>query len=118
MFKILAGDYGNPPENFVWILGIFDITPSEEAELINFNQKSYRSDLISVANDITKIELLKEEDIGKDKKGEALWACGGELIGGNENEVVLLFETRVGTKFIAKADLKSYQKILDQSNYC
>ena len=41
MFKILAGDYGNPPEDFIWILGAFDITPSVDAELIHFNPVSY-----------------------------------------------------------------------------
>ncbi len=32
-------------------------------------------------------------------------------------EVIFLIETRVGNKFIAKADKKSYRRILDQSNY-
>ena len=32
-------------------------------------------------------------------------------------EVIFLIETRVGNKFIAKADEKSYQRILVQSNY-
>jgi len=128
MFEILAGDYGNPPEHFIWIFGTFDITPSDEAELINFNQKSGTSDLISVAQDITKVELLTEEDFDKDKTGTALWALGGAVLSGplgfaggllsvNKKEVVFLIETRVGNKLIAKADEKSYRKILDQSNY-
>ena len=117
MFKILAGDYGNPPEDFTWIFGIFDITPSDEAELINFNQKLYTSDLISVANDISKVELLKEEDIAVGKKGEPLCAFGRELLVLNKKEVVFLIETKVGNKFIAKADEQSYLRILDQSNY-
>ena len=117
MFKILAGDYGNPPEDFIWILGVFDITPSVDAELIYFNQKLDTSDLISVANDISKVELLKEEDIALGKKGEALCAFSGELLAVKKMEVIFLIETRVGNKFIAKADEKSYRRILDQSNY-
>ena len=100
MFKILDGDYGNPPERCIWTLGTFDITPSEEAELINFNNRSDASDLVSVANDLTKIEFLKEKDFGKAKK-----------------EVVFMISTRVGNKFIARADKKSYLRILEQSNY-
>ena len=80
MFKILAGDYGNPPEDFIWILGAFDITPSVDAELIHFNQKLDTSDLISVANDISKVELLKEEDIALGEKCEALFAFSRELL--------------------------------------
>ena len=117
MFEILAGDYGNPPEDFIWILGTFDITPSVDAELIHFNQKLDTSDLISVANDISKVELLKEEDIALGKKGEALCAFSGELLAVKKMEVIFLIETRVGNKFIAKADEKSYRRILDQSNY-
>ena len=118
MFEILAGDYGNPPDHVTWIFGTLDITPSEEVELINFNQKVDESDLISLANDITRVELLKEKDIAKEKKGEDLLAFVGELLVGTENEVVFLIETRVGNKFIATADIKSYRKILDQSNCC
>ena len=117
MFKILAGDYGNPPEDFIWILGVIDITPSVDAELIHFNQKLDTSDLISVANDISKVELIKEEDIALGKKGEALCAFSGELLAVKKMEVIFLIETRVGNKFIAKADEKSYRRILDQSNY-
>ena len=128
MFKILAGDYGNPPKSETWLFGQFIITPSDEVELSNFNCKNGADDQIFIDKDITKIQILKEEDFGKDKKGAALWALGGAvlagplglaggLLAGNKKEVVILIETRVGNKFIAKADEKSYRRILDQSNY-
>ena len=85
--------------------------------LIYFNQKLDTSDLISVANDISKVELLKEEDIALGKKGEALCAFSGELLAVKKMEVIFLIETRVGNKFIAKADENSYRRILNQSNY-
>jgi len=127
MFKILAGDYGNPPKSHSWLLGQFIITPSDEVELSNFNFKNGEDDQIFIDKDITKIQILKEEDLGKDKDSAAFYAVtgvllagplglAGGLLAGNKKEVVFLVETRVGNKFIAKADEKSYRKILDKSN--
>ena len=43
MFKILAGDYGNPPKSETWLFGQFLITPSDEVELLISIGKSPQS---------------------------------------------------------------------------
>ena len=74
-----------------------------------------------------KIETIKEEDFGKDKKRAALFAIGGAslfaplglaggFLVGNKKEIILLIETTVGNKFLARADEKSYQKLVKQTN--
>jgi len=127
MFRIISGDYGTPPTSCTWLWGSLIIQPSNECNLEKFNNKQSGQDHIDIAKDITKIETVKEEDFGKDKKGAALLAIGGAVLfgplglaggflGGNKKEIILLIETKVGNKFLAKADEKSYRKIVDKSN--
>ena len=128
MFKVLAGDYRNPPSGASWFFGQFILTPSDDVKLSNFNNEHVSgTDYISLDTDIAKVKLLSKEDLGKDKDSAAFYAVtgvllagplglAGGLLAGNKNEVVLLVETRVGNKFIMKTDEKGYRKILDKSN--
>ena len=86
-------------------------------------------DIIDPSKHITKIEKISEENIGKNKWMESFLAVGGvaeygpagALLGNvvkNKKEILFMVQTKVGNTFIAKADEKSYRKILNQSNYC
>ena len=128
MFKILAGDYGNPPKDSELFGELIIITQSDDVKVSNFNnQQVSGTDYISLTRDIVKVKLLSKEDLGKAKDTAAFYAVTGFLLAGplglaggflagNKNEVVLLVETRVGNKFIMKTDEKGYRKILDKTN--
>ncbi len=40
----------------------------------------------------------------------------GGFLGGNKKEIILLIETKVGNKFLARADEKGYEKFVKQTN--
>jgi hypothetical protein len=127
MFKILAGDYGNPPKDSELFGELIIITQSDDVKVSNFNnQQVSGTDYISLTRDIVKVKLLSKEDLGKAKDTAAFYAVTGFLLAGplglaggflagNKNEFILLVETRVGNKFILKTDKKVYRKILDKS---
>ena len=77
MFEILAGDYGNPPDrvDFNHFLGIatLSIRPKDFDNLNGFNNKvndvnSWTGgfvDTINKAEDVTKIEIVNEQNIDR-----------------------------------------------------
>ena len=132
MFEVLAGDYGNPPQDSDFGFGGINISPAPSLKLEKFNEKMTTfgriDDIINPSKHITKIEKLNEENIGKNKWMETFLAVGGVaeygpaggLLGNvvkNKKEILFMVQTKVGNTFIAKADEKTYESIFKQSGY-
>ncbi len=128
MFKILAGDYGNPPMNASITFGTVVIGVSEEIEktLKGFNNRDsvfgQVTDDLRKREDVTKIEILDEDSYQKEGViqfintvgGAAAYGPAGALLGNvgkNKKDFLFFVETRVGNSFIAKADEKTFRKI-------
>ena len=128
MFKILAGDYGNPPESGDYTFGSILIGVSKEIEKtfkgFNNRENSFGTifDVLREREDVTKIEIVDKESYEKDGLvqfintvgGASYYGPAGVLLGkvGNKRTDILFFvETRVGNSFIAKADEKVFKKI-------
>ena len=128
MFKILAGDYGNPPLFANFVAGTIQIAVSPEIEKtfkgFNNRDKVFGTilDELRGRDDVTKIEIVDKESYEKDGLvqfintvgGASYYGPAGVLLGkvGNKRTDILFFvETRVGNSFIAKADEKVFKKI-------
>tara|TARA_B100000965_G_scaffold394655_1_gene407149 strand:- start:2370 stop:2711 length:342 start_codon:yes stop_codon:yes gene_type:complete len=83
MFKILAGDYGNPPMNASITFGTVVIGVSEEIEktLKGFNNRDsvfgQVSDDLRKREDVTKIEILDEDSYQKEGVIQFINTVGG-----------------------------------------
>ena len=128
MFKILAGDYGNPPLRVeldsAFGVYILTILPADPEKLNGFNNRS--RDLWQVVErlnskeHVTKIEIVNEENVDKYSRlgafntvlGVAQYGPVGTLMGNLDKvkkEILFYVETKVGNAFMAKADGKTFK---------
>ena len=126
MFKILSGDYGNPPDvvQFNWFGDKeLDISVSDEIlkNLKEFNNKNKNwittSDVLKSRDDVKRIELIKKVDYEIDGSVVFHNRRNGRLdtysYYASDDEFLFLVETRVGNSFIAKASKKDFNIFIE-----
>ena len=110
MFRILVGDYGNPPKNAVTFGGPIVIAVDPSIKLDKFNQKKLGDEYLELKN-ITKILVINEENIGNNEWIKILLKVT------SEKDILFAVETKVGNCFIAQADKKTFKIICEKSSY-